>query len=79
MILRMPRNAYPLSPALKAPKTRSIEAFNSGVLGTAPKATEGTGNYAGGVQIFPLAKKANDAENTDTENTQEATDEKPAE
>lgn len=58
MILRLPRNAYPLSPALKAPKNKSVENFATGVIGNATKTVEQTGNYAGGVQIFPLAKKS---------------------
>lgn len=71
MILRLPRNAYPLSPALKAPKNKAVENYSTGVIGNATKTIEKTGNYAGGVQIFPLAKKTNTPVDETTENTEE--------
>lgn len=58
MILRLPRNAYPLSPALKAPKNKANENYATGVIGNATKTVEQTGNHANGVQIFPLDKKS---------------------
>lgn len=73
MILRLPRNAYPLSPALKAPKNRTVETYNSSVLNSAPQATNSTESHAGGVQIFPLSKKTNEktSENSEEEKTVE--------
>ena len=68
MILRLPRNAYPLSPALKAPKNKSSKTFNTGILGSAPKTSDNTtDSYSGDVQIFPLDKKSNEknAENNE--------------
>lgn len=56
MILRMPKNAYPLSPALKAPKNYSSNQsagpdFSNGIL------QERQPSYANGVQVFPIEKK----------------------
>ena len=77
MILRLPRNAYPLSPALRAPKKRATEAFNTGVLGSAPQTSEGAANNTAGVQIFPLAKKSSE-ETTEDATEEEKVEEKPA-
>ncbi len=80
MILRLPRNAYPLSPALRAPKTKATAAFNTGVLGKAPQASEGTANYNAGVQIFPLAKKSSEESTEETQaSAEEKSEEKTAE
>ena len=59
MILRMPKNAYPLSPALKAPRNYSSNTsngaagpdFSNGIL------QERQPSYANGVQVFPIEKK----------------------
>ena len=73
MILRMPRNAYPLSPALKAPKKKSTEAYNTGASGMSTGSAERTGNYSAEVQIFPLSpKKAQEPSEDETQqNTKE--------
>ena len=67
MLLRMPKNAYPLSPALTAPKQTMMPQNNSPAatagyesLSTASQAQ--TSSYANGVQIFPIEKKAEGAE-----------------
>lgn len=61
MILRMPRNAYPLSPALRAPKKKT----QASLMGAVPTITNGTNtsaeqsiSHSGQVQIFPIEKKA---------------------
>ncbi len=56
MILRMPKNAYPLSPALKTPRNYSSShttgpSFSEGLLSERQPA------YASGVQVFPIEKK----------------------
>ena len=71
MMLRLPRNAYPLSPALKAPKNKAAENYSTGAIGNATKTIEKTGNYAGGVQIFPLAKKTDTTSDEKTESSNE--------
>ena len=58
MILRLPRNAYPLSPALKAPKSKAAENYATGTIGNPEKTSGNGGGQTGGVQIFPLAKKS---------------------
>ena len=79
MILRLPRNAYPLSPALQAPKTKNANKFNTAT--TSSQSNNTDGNYSANVQIFPLAKKGvassnetnNDSDsnnNSDTETKQ---------
>lgn len=73
MILRMPRNAYPLSPALKAPKNKATENYATGAIGSATKAVEQTGNYANGVEIFPLAKKTKETEENNSKTNNEET------
>ena len=57
MILRLPKNAYPLSPALKAPKRLSQTLQSTGFAPAAPSQETQTGNYANGVQVFPIEKK----------------------
>lgn len=75
MILRMPRNAYPLSPALKAPKNKAAENYATGAIGNTTRTIEQTGNYANGVEIFPLAKKSKEPkENNNETNNQETKD-----
>ena len=56
MILRLPKNAYPLSPALKAPKKAPQPSYMTGTYGTPTEETQ-TGNYASGVEVFPIPKK----------------------
>ncbi len=59
MILRMPKNAYPLAPELRAPttapnpRTKGISASSSATAGI----SDNSGTTAGNVQIFPLNKK----------------------
>ena len=71
MMLRLPRNAYPLSPALKAPKNKAAENYSTGAIGNATKTIEKTGNYVGGVQLFPLAKKTDTTSDEKTESSNE--------
>ena len=74
MILRMPKNAYPLSPALTAPK-QNIKPQNNSPIGTAGYENLTTNNssqnisYANGVQVFPIERKT---ENQETEQEQES-------
>ncbi len=59
MILRLPKNAYPLSPALKAPES-SKTASNmpiGAVIGENMLSQTEPSSYASGVQVFPLEKK----------------------
>jgi hypothetical protein len=75
MILRMPRNAYPLSPALKAPKAKSqastFSASRSPTLGQT-QADDSQKTFSGGVQIFPLAKKEAEPSEDKTKETLDA-------
>lgn len=57
MLLRLPKNAYPLSPALKAPKGMPKRNYMSGSIGTVPDTSTDSSSYASGVQVFPIAKK----------------------
>ena len=62
MILRMPKNAYPLSPVLSAPKQQSIMPQNNSPSGTAGledlnMAGSQSSSYANGVQVFPIERK----------------------
>ena len=66
MILRMPKNAYPLSPALTAPK-QNIKPLSNSPIGTAGMESLSLNSnraenspYANGVQIFPIEKKSDD-------------------
>ena len=58
MIIRLPKNAYPLAPELQAPKTSST---NKKGFSTSSSANTGiddsSGTTTGNVQIFPLNKK----------------------
>ena len=58
MILRLPKNAYPLSPALTAPKAKSqkTKAYSTG--GSSTTSSDETANSSGSVQIFPIEKKS---------------------
>lgn len=55
MLLRFPKNAYPLSPALKAPKQSQRSSVYSG--GNPSAASTNSATYADGVEIFPISKK----------------------
>ena len=59
MILRLPRNAYPLSPALTAPKNSSRVSASLATAGNNGLTSSSGGQtaYSNAVQIFPLAKK----------------------
>ena len=61
MILRLPQNAYPLSPALTAPKERiqSVEGNPSATSGYEYLSTssKNANSYANGVQVFPIQKR----------------------
>lgn len=54
MLLRLPKNAYPLSPALRAPKNAPKQTFAGS---NAVNTNEQTAGYASGVQVFPIEKK----------------------
>lgn len=54
MILRMPKNAYPLTPQLQAPANTGRQKTQSGVYGSAPSAAGNSAANSGKVQIFPL-------------------------
>lgn len=64
MLLRLPKNAYPLAPELKAPeqpasgkRKKSGSATSSFGSNEAPRANQGSGIISEGVQIFPLESK----------------------
>jgi hypothetical protein len=57
MMLRLPKNAYPLSPALMEPQ-RQPNSRAAIVNPSAPSASENNPiSYANGVQVFPIEKK----------------------
>ncbi len=56
MLLRLPKNAYPLTPALKAPKQKAPDKFATGST-EIPSSQNDADTGFGGVQIFPLEKK----------------------
>lgn len=56
MLLRLPKNAYPLSPALKAPKNAPKPNYMTGTIGMPGSDTENS-SYASGVEVFPIEKK----------------------
>ena len=55
MVLRLPKNAYPLAPELKAP-TNSKSKRASEIYGAAAIDTSSTGANTGPVQVFPISK-----------------------
>ncbi len=57
MLLRLPKNAYPLAPTLMAPKNMAQTSAASAAARLPESATTSPA-YANGVQIFPIAKKA---------------------
>lgn len=54
MLLRLPKNAYPLSPALKAPKQKAPSKFATG---STDIPEDPASSSSSGVQIFPIEKK----------------------
>lgn len=56
MLMRLPKNAYPLSPALKAPKAQKQPQFMTGST-EIPGMEDDNSSYASGVQVFPIEKK----------------------
>ena len=56
MLMRLPKNAYPLSPALKAPKAQKQPKFMTGST-EIPGMEDDNASYASGVQVFPIEKK----------------------
>lgn len=58
MLLRLPKNAHPLSPALTAPAKKAALKFATGSK-EFPGESSGNDNssYASGVQVFPIEKK----------------------
>ncbi len=57
MLLRLPKNAYPLTPALMAPK-RTPQSTAANKTAGFPPTPEALSSYANGVQVFPINKKA---------------------
>ena len=56
MLLRLPKNAYPLSPALKAPKSAKRGSLANQVAGMPNSQTDTSSHMQQGVQVFPLEK-----------------------
>lgn len=56
MLMRLPKNAYPLSPALKVQKTPKQPTFMTGST-EIPGMEDDNSSYASGVQVFPIEKK----------------------
>ncbi|MBE6452593.1 MAG: hypothetical protein E7012_03795 [Alphaproteobacteria bacterium] len=60
MLLRLPKNAYPLSPQLKSPQSSSkkgLSNISSNIKGlNTPSTTEDTSSELGEVQVFPISK-----------------------
>ena len=54
LLLRLPKNAYPLSPALQAPKSMRRQTYANKTSGIPDTAEE---SFSQNVQIFPLEKK----------------------
>ncbi len=55
MILRMPKNAYPLAPELKAP-TAPSKKKQANIFGASAIDTSSSGANTGAVQVFPISK-----------------------
>ena len=82
MILRLPRNAYPLSPALRAPKGKSQAAssFATSSASSSITSSENKDVSSAAVQVFPLAKKSDEnTKNSEETKTENAKEEKSAE
>ena len=56
MILRMPKNAYPLAPELKAPKPTVNKKKQTSVYGASTTDSSSTETDIGSVQVFPINK-----------------------
>ena len=56
MILRLPKNAYPLAPELKAPEIKAKKK-KSGVYGITASSPTTREKEDTGVQVFPISKK----------------------
>ena len=54
LLLRLPKNAYPLSPALQAPRSMRRQTYANKTAGIPDNSEDSTSQN---VQIFPLEKK----------------------
>ena len=57
MLLRLPKNAYPLSPELKAPRSAKSSSYANQSAGITDTSSESGNSYANGVEIFPIESK----------------------
>ncbi|MBR2033048.1 MAG: hypothetical protein IKA03_00065, partial [Alphaproteobacteria bacterium] len=56
MLLRLPKNAYPLAPQLQAPSSQKRTRGNNFEISGSPSNTNTTPSNTGNVQVFPINK-----------------------